>query len=113
MAQTKDAAAKVGDPVQITNIVFKEKSIYFEINGGPKKKTKWYQHIEISGMGGSTGGVDSNQGQPTGAAVKLEFKKQVPEKKGAELKQMVTPVVDFFVKTTAEGICDNLPTQIM
>ena len=45
MAQTYGAAAKVGDRVQITNIVFHEKSIYFEINGGPKKKTKWYQHI--------------------------------------------------------------------
>src|SRR6185503_11332239 len=39
-AQTYGAAAKIGDRVQITNIVFKEKSIYFEINGGPKKKTK-------------------------------------------------------------------------
>jgi len=46
LAQTNGAAAKVGDRVANTNIVFKEKSIYFEINGGPKKKTKWYQHIE-------------------------------------------------------------------
>ena len=112
MAQTYGAAAKVGDRVQITNIVFKEKSIYFEINGGPKKKTKWYQHIEISGMGGSTGGVDPNQAQPTGAAVTLEFKKHVPEMTGAELKQMLTPVLDFSVKTAAEVFVDTLPPKI-
>jgi hypothetical protein len=112
MAQSYGAAAKVGDRVQITNIVFKEKSIYFEINGGPKKKTKWYQHIQVSGMGGSTGGVDPNQAQPTGAAVTLEFKKHVPEMTGAELKQMLTPVLDFSVKTAAEVFVDTLPPKI-
>jgi hypothetical protein len=112
MAQTYGAAAKVGDRVQITNIVFKEKSIYLEINGGPKKKTKWYQHVQISGMGGSTGGVDPNQAQPTGAAVTLEFKKHVPEMTGAELKQMLTPVLDFSVKTAAEVFVDTLPPKI-
>ena len=112
MAQTFGAAAKVGDRVQITNIVFKEKSIYLEINGGPKKKTKWYQHVQISGMGGSTGGVDPNQAQPTGAAVTLEFKKHVPEMTGAELKQMLTPVLDFSVKTAAEVFVDTLPPKI-
>lgn len=111
-AQTYGAAAKVGDRVQITNIVFKEKSIYFEINGGPKKKTKWYQRIEISGMGGSTGGVDPNAAQPTGAAVTLEFKKHVPEMTGTELKQMLTPVLDFSVKTAAEVFIDTLPPKI-
>jgi hypothetical protein len=112
MAQTYGAAAKIGDRVQITNIVFHEKSIYFEINGGPKKKTKWYQRVEISGMGGSTGGVDPNQAQPTGAAVTLEFKKHVPEMTGAELKQMLTPVLDFTVKTAAEVFVDTLPPKI-
>jgi len=111
-AQTYGAAAKIGDRVQITNIVFKEKSIYFELNGGPKKKTKWYQHIEISGMGGSAGGTDPNQAQPTGAAVTLEFKKHVPEMTGAELKQMLTPVLDFSVKTAAEVFVDTLPPKI-
>jgi hypothetical protein len=112
MAQINGAAAKVGDRVQITNIVFHEKSIYFEINGGPKKKTKWYQHIEISGMGGARGGVDPNQAQPTGAAVTLEFKKHVPEMTGGELKQLVGTVLDFSVKTAAEVFVDTMPPKI-
>lgn len=112
MAQTVGAAAKIGDRVQITNIVFHEKSIYLEINGGPKKKQKWYQHIQVSGMGGSTGGVDPNQAQPTGAALTLEFKKHVPEMTGPELKLLLSPVLDFSVKTAAEVFADTLPPKI-
>jgi hypothetical protein len=112
MAQTVGAAAKVGDRVQITNIVFHEKSIYLEINGGPKKKQKWYQHIQISGMGGSTGGTDPNQAQPTGAAMTLEFKKHVPEMTGPELKELLSPVLDFSVKSAAEVFVDTLPPKI-
>jgi hypothetical protein len=112
MAQSFGAAAKVGDRVQITNIVFREKSVYLEINGGPKKKSKWYQHIQISGMGGSTGGTDPNQAQPTGAGMTVEFKKRVPEMTGAELKQILAPVLDFSVKTASEVFIDTLPPKI-
>jgi hypothetical protein len=112
MAQSYGAAAKIGDRVQITNIAFHEKSIYVEINGGPKKKQKWYQHIQIAGMGGAVGGTDPNQAQPTGAAMTLQFKKHVPEMTGAELKQLLSPVLDFSVKTAAEVYVDTLPPKI-
>ena len=49
-------AAKPGDRVVITNVVFKEKSIVLDINGGGKKKQKWYQHVSI-GAGGTTAPV--------------------------------------------------------
>ncbi|HKR95568.1 MAG TPA: hypothetical protein VJW55_09415 [Candidatus Angelobacter sp.] len=112
-SQTIGAAAKIGDKVQITNIAFHEKSIYLEINGGPKKKTKWYQHIQISGMGGSTGGVDPNAATgPTGAALTVEFKKHVPEMTGAELHSLLSPVLDFSVKSAAEVFADTLPPKL-
>ncbi|HET6933750.1 MAG TPA: hypothetical protein VFI72_02860, partial [Candidatus Angelobacter sp.] len=95
MMQATGAAAKVGDKVQITNVIFHEKSITFEINGGPKKKSKWYQHITISGMGGSVAPTDPNQAQPTGASMSLQFSKYVPEMNGEELKKLVSPVLDF------------------
>src|SRR5947209_8572369 len=112
LAQSYGSAAKLGDRVQITNIVFHEKSIYLEINGGPKKKSKWYQHIEIMGMGGSTGAADPNQAQPTGAAFSLEFKKYVPEMTGPELKQLLSPVVDWSVKSASEVYLDTVPPKI-
>src|SRR5215471_4186625 len=42
---TYGPAAKPGDMARISNIEIKDKSIRFEINGGPVKKKKWYQRI--------------------------------------------------------------------
>jgi hypothetical protein len=110
--QAHGAAAKIGDKVQITNIVFHEKSVYVEINGGPKKKSKWYQHITITGMGGSAAPVDPNQAQPTGAALSLQFNKYVPQMTGEELEKLLSPVLDFSVKSAAEVYIDTMPPKI-
>src|SRR5277367_4891489 len=40
-------AVKPGDQVRISDIRIKEDHIHFEINGGPVKKQKWYQRIEV------------------------------------------------------------------
>jgi len=42
-------AAKPGDQARISQIVIKDDRIRFEINGGPVKKQKWYQHISVGG----------------------------------------------------------------
>ena len=112
LAMTYGAAAKVGDRIQITNIAFHEKSVYLEINGGPKKKSKWYSHITVSGMGGSATPSDPNQTQPTGAALSLEFRNYVPEMTGPELKQLLDPVFDFSVKSAAEVYLETVPPKV-
>jgi hypothetical protein len=116
MALTYGSAAKVGDRIQITNIAIRDKSIYLEINGGPKKKTKWYQHISI-GVGGAGGGVnpggDASQAQqPVGSAISLEFKDHVPEMTGPELKDLLDPVFDFSVKTAQEVYLESVPPKV-
>ncbi|HYL91630.1 MAG TPA: hypothetical protein VEW69_00580 [Alphaproteobacteria bacterium] len=111
-AFSSGAAAKIGDRIQITNVYFHERTIYFEVNGGPKKKTKWYQHITISAAGGSTNGPDPNQGAATGAAFTLEFKKHVPEMSGEELKQLLDPVLDFGAKTKEEVFLETIPPKV-
>jgi hypothetical protein len=110
--QAHGAAAKVGDKVQITNIVFHEKSVYVEINGGPKKKSKWYQHISIMGAGGVATPDDPNAAQPTGAALTLEFNKYIPEMTGDELQKLLSPVLDFSVKSAAEVYIETMPPKI-
>ena len=112
--QLRGAAAKIGDKVQITGIAFHEKSITLQINGGAKRKSKWYQHISV-GVGGPGGGVsptDPNQAQPTGAEMTLQFNKQVPEMTADELRKLLSPVLDFSVKTAAEVYVDTLPPKI-
>src|SRR5258707_4280525 len=112
LASTVGAAAKVGDQVKITSIVFREKSVYIEVNGGPKRKSKWYEHINISGMGGTAGGQDPNQTAATGSAVSLEFKNHVPEINAAELRQLLYPIFDFSLKSASQVATETLPPKV-
>jgi len=112
LAITYGPAARVGDRIQITNISIRDKSIYLEINGGPKKKTKWYQHISVSGLGGTASAPGPDQTRATGAAITLEFKNYVPEMTGPELKQLLDPVFDFSVKSAAEVYLETVPPKV-
>lgn len=110
--QASGVAAKIGDKVQITDIKFHDKSITFLINGGPKKKEKWYQHISVGMSGGTAAPADSGQSHPTGASMTLEFDKHVPEMTGDELKKLISPVLDFSVKSAAQVYAETLPPKI-
>jgi len=106
-------AAKPGDQARISNIEIKDKFIHFEINGGPVKKAKWYQHIQIQGAGGATptSPSDSNA-NARGSFVDLYFDKYVPELTGPELKQLLRPVFDFDSKSPLEAYLESVPPQI-
>ncbi len=106
-------AAKPGDRVVITNVVIKEKSILFEINGGTRKKGKWYQHVSV-GMGGGTvpvGGAQKSL-EATGTSITLEFEKYVPELTGTQVRDMLAPVFDFKALTEAEAYQKTLPPKV-
>jgi hypothetical protein len=106
-------AAKPGDQARITDIVFKDNHIHFEINGGPIKKQKWYQRIQIQGAGGSTpvAPSDSNA-NARGSFVDLYFDKYVPEMTGPELKQALRPVFDFDSKSPLDAYLETVPPKV-
>jgi hypothetical protein len=106
-------AAKPGDQARISDIVFKGDYIRFEINGGPVKKQKWYQRIQIQGAGGSTpiAPSDSNA-NARGSFVDLYFDKYVPEITGPELKEALRPVFDFDSKSPLEAYLDTVPPKV-
>lgn len=113
LAATYGAAAKVGDRIQITKIAVHDRAVYIEINGGPKKKGHWYQHVQIMGAGGVVDpGGDPNAAQATGAALTLQFKDHVPEMTGPELKQLLLPVFDFSLKTATEVYLETVPPKV-
>ena len=109
-------ALKTGDRARITNIRFKDdKTIIFEINGGPTKKTKWYQHIQVSGMGGTVSpGADPKAvpANPRGSYVELAFDKYIPELSVEQVKQMLRPVFDFNAISAAQAYIDTLPPKV-
>ncbi|MGA2371315.1 MAG: hypothetical protein ACLPPV_12550 [Candidatus Korobacteraceae bacterium] len=106
-------AAKPGDRVVITNVLIREKSIVFEINGGGKKHEKWYQHVEL-GANGSTapvGGAPKSL-EAKGSSVTLEFDKYVPELTGEQVRDMLAPVFDFKALNQAEAYEKTLPPKV-
>ncbi len=106
------ACIKVGEPAHITAVKFKDKSIIFEINGGPVRKKKWYEHIEVSGMGGAASpGQPSDDTNIHGSLVELQFDKYVPEVTPAQLKQLLDPVINFNAKSASEAYLDTVPPK--
>lgn len=107
-------AAKPGDRVVITDVVFKEKSIVFELNGGGKKKEKWYQHVSV-GAGGTmapVGGGAPQSLEAKGSWVTLTFDKYIPELTGEQVREMLAPVFDFKALTEAEAYQKTLPPKV-
>jgi len=106
-------AVKPGDQARITAVDVKGDRIHFEINGGPIKKQKWYQHIQVGGNGGTApiAPSDSNA-NPRGSFVDLEFDHYVPELTAPELKQLLRPAFDFDAKSAVEAYLETVPPKV-
>jgi len=106
-------AVKPGDQARIAAVQIKGDHIRFEINGGPVKKQKWYQRIEVGGAAGSApiAPSDSNA-NPRGSFVDLQFDRYVPELTGPELKQLLRPVFDFDAKSPVEAYLETVPPKV-
>ena len=110
---TYGPAAKPGDRAMISNIVIKERSIRLEINGGPVKKKKWYQRIQVGGMGGTVPVAPSDpQANPRGSFVDLLFDRSVPEMSPQQLKDLLGPVFDFNAKSALEAYLETVPAKV-
>jgi hypothetical protein len=104
-------AVRPGEVAQITKIEFLKDKIKFEINGGGKKKRKWYQNIELSGpvSGRTTGGPEQ---QVVGSTITLEFGQTLPDMTADQLKDYLAPVLDFSKKSASLVITDTWPKEI-
>ncbi len=106
-------AVKPGDQARISQILVKNDHIHFEINGGPVKKQKWYQHIQFGGGGGMTSVAPSDSNaNPRGSYVDLVFNGYVPELEPQQLKDLLRPVFDFNAKSAVEAYLDTLPPKV-
>src|SRR6266404_2603858 len=108
-------SVKPGDRAIITQFVLKNDRIHLEINGGPVKKTKWYQHIQV-GMGGAgvtPGGAPGDPlNNPRGSYVDLVFAHHLPDLTVEQVKQMLWPVFDFDAKTALEAYLESVPPKV-
>ena len=106
-------AVKPGDEARITSIVIKDDRIHFEINGGPIKKQKWYQHIQVGIGGGTAQAAPGDQNaNPRGTYVDLVFDHYVPDLTPQKFKELLRPVLDFDAKSALEAYLDTVPPKV-
>jgi hypothetical protein len=105
-------AVKPGDEARITNVVIKDDRIHFEINGGPIKKKKWYEHVQV-GIGGATAQAPSEQNaNPRGTYLDLVFDHYVPDLTPEKFKDLLRPALDFDAKSAIEAYLDTVPPKV-
>ena len=108
-------SVKPGDRALITQFVLKDDRIHLEINGGPVKKTKWYQHIQVGANGGgmTPGGAPTDPiNNPRGSYVDLIFDHHIPDLTVEQVKQLLWPVFDFDSKSPMEAYLESVPPKV-
>ena len=118
---THGAAINTGDNVQITKLEFRGNQIVVDLNGGGRGKHHWRDHLQI-GFGGSMPTVhptsSQDQGPPgiqpgMGSTIFLEWTKFVPEMTPDELKQLLSPLLNFERERSASvQWFDTLPPEM-
>src|SRR6266849_7171390 len=121
---THGPAINTGDNVQITRLEFRDHQIIVDVNGGGRGKRHWRDHIQI-GMGGgiptartTTTTPEQESGPPgmqpgMGSTIFLEFGKAVPDLTPDELKQILSPFLDFAKQRSASvHWVDTLPPEM-
>jgi hypothetical protein len=107
-------SVKPGDRAIITRMDLKSDRIHFEINGGPVKKTKWYQHLQV---GVNAASVNPGAGQdpinnPRGSYVDLVFDHHLPDLTVEQVKHLLWPVFDFDAKSPLEAYLESVSPKV-
>lgn len=106
---------KPGMPVEITAIRFKSNRIVFELNGGGKNGTHWYNHIEF-GVGMETvpiGGAPLNAAQgATGSYLALALPSNSSNLTVDQVKGLLSSVLDFERKSPTVLYSPQYPPEI-
>lgn len=107
-------SVKPGDRALITQFAIRGDRIHLEINGGPVKKQKWYEHIQVGMNGNMSAPGDQNGGfnNPRGSYVDLVFDHHVPDLTVEQLKQMLWPVFDFDSKSPVQAYVETVPPKV-
>ena len=106
-------SVKPGEQLLISTVIIKGDRIRFEINGGPVKRKKWYQHIEV-GTGGDTAPIapsDSNA-NPRGSFVDLVFDHHIPDVNAKRVQELLQPVFDFTSKSGVDAYLETVPPKV-
>lgn len=111
-ALTMGQAARLGDKVQITKVTLEGDHILLELNGGLKTGGHWYDHVQ-TGVGGvySSGGP-TNRSPSLGTWIQLNFHKPMENLTAADVKRILSPVLDFDKRSVTVLYAETLPPEV-
>ena len=110
--ESNGAAFQAADRVAITDVKIIGDKIVFELNGGPDKRHKFLRHVSV-GVGGAEMPLARDDGQvPTGARITLQFEKFIPEMTGTQVKELLSPLIDFNALSPVKAYTDSLPPRL-
>jgi hypothetical protein len=118
---THGAAVNSGDKVQITKLDFRDHQIIVDLNGGGrgKKRLRDRIHLEVGGIPTVTSTTEQQQTGPPGlqpgmgSTIYLDFSKPVPDLTPNDLKQLLSPFLDFSRERSASvQWVDTLPPEM-
>ena len=119
---THGPAVNTGDNVQITKLEFHDHQIIVDVNGGGRGKRHWRDHIQVGLSGGGYPTMQpastQDQGPPgmqpgMGSTIFLDFNKSLPDLTPDELKQFLSPFLNFAKeRSAAVQWIDTLPPEM-
>ena len=103
----------MGDIIQITSVKFEKTRLVLQVNGGFKGGRKWYERIQVGGMGGGMRSVGGGAtAQTVGTVIALVFPDGVPELDASDIKKILNPVLDFEKHSATEQYVESLPEPV-
>lgn len=108
-------SVKPGDRALITKFEIRGERMRFEINGGPVRKQKWYQHLQVGVNNTVTtpgGDPQDTFNNPRGSYVDLVFDHHIPDLTVEQLKQLLWPAFDFDSKSPVDAYVETVPPKV-
>jgi hypothetical protein len=110
-------AANPGDTVQITDVIFREKEIVVEINGGARRHGHLLDHVQVGVGGGGQGESTPAPKQPgiqrpPGATLILDYGATLPDMSPDDLKHDLSAFLNFSNQhSAAVNWVETLPPE--
>jgi hypothetical protein len=106
---------EAGKVVTVTNLAFDDSKIEVELDGGGKNKKSVFDRIQVGvGVGSTTTpvGRDDKTAKAKGTKIVVHFAKKVPPNLSPDqLKEILTPLLDFNKRTFMKTGIDALPPE--
>jgi hypothetical protein len=110
-------AANAGDTVQVTDVIFREKEIVVEINGGARRHGRLLDHLQVGVGGGGQGQSTPTPVQPglqraPGATLILDYGATLPDMSPDDLKHDLSAFLNFSnLHSAAVNWVETLPPE--